>query len=81
MLGPLEVALELGQSEAIKQAVIAGLGIACLPRAAIADALASGQLVALPTPFLALERTLSLVLHRARWRGATLQAFLRRVRA
>ncbi|NCT67134.1 MAG: LysR family transcriptional regulator [Rhodanobacteraceae bacterium] len=81
VLGPLEVALELGQSEAIKQAVIAGLGIACLPRAAIADALASGQLVALPTPFLALERTLSLVLHRARWRGATLQAFLRRVRA
>jgi DNA-binding transcriptional LysR family regulator len=75
-LGPLDVALELGQSEAIRQAVIAGLGIACLPGIAIADAVASGQLVALHTPFLALRRALSLVLHRARYRGASLQAFL-----
>ena len=75
-LGPLDVALELGQSEAIRQAVIAGLGIACLPGVAIADAVASGQLVALRTPFLALQRSLSLVLHRARYRGASLRAFL-----
>ncbi len=81
VLGPLDVALELGQSEAIKQAVIAGLGIACLPQAAIADAVAAGRLVVLRTPFLPLTRTLALVLHRARWRGATLKAFLRSVRA
>ncbi|MBN8726494.1 MAG: LysR family transcriptional regulator [Xanthomonadales bacterium] len=76
VLGPLQVALELGQSEAIKQAVLAGLGIACLPRVAMTDALTSGQLVALRTPFLTLGRSLSLLLHRSRWRGAALQAFL-----
>lgn len=76
VLGPLDVALELGQSEAIKQAVIAGLGIACLPEAAIGDAVAAGRLVALYTPFLSLQRSLALVVHRARYRGATLRAFL-----
>ncbi|HEU4663395.1 MAG TPA: LysR substrate-binding domain-containing protein [Dokdonella sp.] len=76
VLGPLDVALELGQSEAIKQAVIAGLGIACLPAVALADAVASGRIVALHTPFLVLERRLTLLVHRTRWRGATLRAFL-----
>lgn len=80
-LGTLDVALELGQSEAIKQAVIAGLGVACLPAVAIADAVAAGRLVALRVPFLDLRRTLSLVLHRGRYRGANLQAFLRHARA
>jgi DNA-binding transcriptional LysR family regulator len=78
LIGEPMVALELGQSEAIKQAVIAGLGIACLPRAAIADALDSGKLVALRTPFLKMTRTLSIALHRARYRGASLRAFLER---
>ena len=75
-LGPLEVVLELGQSEAIKQAVIAGLGIGCLPAVAIADAVAAGKLVALKVPFLDLRRKLALVVHRERYRGATLAAFL-----
>ncbi|WP_369927068.1 LysR substrate-binding domain-containing protein [Xanthomonas sp. NCPPB 2632] len=68
--------LELDQAEAIKQAVIAGLGIACLPEVAIADARAAGRLVVLPTPFLDLRRTLTLLLHRQRYRGAVLEAFL-----
>lgn len=76
VLGPLSVALELGQSEAIKQAVLAGLGISCLPRVALDDALASGRLVELRTPFLDLQRRLDLVLHRGRYRGAVLTAFL-----
>lgn len=76
VLGRIDVALELGQSEAIKQAVIAGLGIGCLPQAAIGDAVAAGRLVALHTPFLDLRRTLALVLHRSRYRGATLRAFI-----
>ncbi len=75
-LGAFDVALELGQSEAIKQAVLAGLGIACLPRVALDDALASGRLVVLPTPFLDLRRTLTLVVHRARQRGANIRTFL-----
>jgi DNA-binding transcriptional LysR family regulator len=68
--------LELDQSEAIKQAVIAGLGIACLPEVAVVDALATGRMVVLPTPFLDLRRTLSVLLHRQRYRGAVLEAFL-----
>lgn len=68
--------LELDQSEAIKQAVIAGLGIACLPEVAVVDAVATGRMVVLPTPFLDLRRTLSLLLHRLRYRGAVLEAFL-----
>lgn len=68
--------LELGQSEAIKQAVIAGLGIACLPEVAIAEARAAGKLCVLRTPFLDLQRRLTLVLHRERYRGPLLQAFL-----
>jgi DNA-binding transcriptional LysR family regulator len=68
--------LELDQSEAIKQAVIAGLGIACLPEVAIGDAVLAGRIAVLPTPFLDLRRTLSVLLHRQRYRGAVLEAFL-----
>jgi DNA-binding transcriptional LysR family regulator len=75
-LPPGETVLELDQIEAIKQAVAAGLGIACLPEVALADALATGRLVALKTPFLDLGRTLSLLLHKQKYRGALLEAFL-----
>ncbi|SEP13780.1 DNA-binding transcriptional regulator, LysR family [Luteibacter sp. UNC138MFCol5.1] len=68
--------LELDQSEAIKQAVIAGLGIACLPEVAVGDAVHAGRLKVLPTPFLDLRRTLTVLLHRQRYRGAALEAFL-----
>lgn len=70
------VVMELGQVEAIKQAVSAGLGIACLPRVAVHDAAAAGRLAILDTPFLDLCRQLSLVVHRDRFRGRVLQAFL-----
>lgn len=68
--------LELDQSEAIKQAVIAGMGIACLPEVAIVDAIQAGRLAMLSTPFLDLKRTLTVLLHRQRYRGAVLEAFL-----
>lgn len=68
--------LELDQSEAIKQAVIAGLGIACLPEVAIVDAVQTGRMVVLGTPFLDLRRMLSVLVHRQRYRGAVLEAFL-----
>ncbi|CAM5789925.1 LysR substrate-binding domain-containing protein [Castellaniella caeni] len=75
-LPPGHILLELGQIEAIKQAVIAGLGIACLPYAATLDAVATGRLRVLRTPFLKLDRRLSLVLHRSRYRGTLIEAFL-----
>jgi DNA-binding transcriptional LysR family regulator len=76
-LPPGETVLELDQIEAIKQAVVAGLGIACLPAVAVTDALATGKLKALKTPFLDLRRKLSLLLHRQKYRGALLDAFLK----
>ncbi|TAN27684.1 MAG: LysR family transcriptional regulator [Castellaniella sp.] len=75
-LPPGHILLELGQIEAIKQAVIAGLGIACLPAAATVDAVATGRLRVLHTPFLHLDRRLSLVLHRSHYRGTLIEAFL-----
>jgi len=74
-----ETVMELDQIEAIKQAVTAGLGIACLPEVAVTDALATGRLVALKTPFLDLRRKLSILLHREKYRGAALEAFLHSV--
>lgn len=75
-LPPGETVLELDQLEAIKQAVIAGLGIACLPQVAVVDALAAGRLKALKTPFLDLRRKLSILIHRQKYRGALLDAFI-----
>ncbi|AND71298.1 transcriptional regulator [Dyella thiooxydans] len=69
--------LELDQIEAIKQAVVAGLGIACLPEVAVTDAVAAGRLKVLHTPFLDLTRQLSILLHRQKYRGAAMEAFLR----
>ncbi len=74
-----QTVLELDQSESIKQAVTAGLGIACLPAVALTDALAAGRLVVLRTPFLDLRRKLSMLTLRSRYRGALLDAFLSRV--
>lgn len=80
-LPPARTVLELGQVEAIKQAVAAGLGVACLPAVAVTDAVAAGRLAILPTPFLALRRRLSLVWHRSSYRGALVEAFLAAVAA
>ncbi|MBN8716018.1 MAG: LysR family transcriptional regulator [Stenotrophomonas sp.] len=78
-LPPPRRQLELAQTEAIKQAVVAGLGIALLPEVAIREALADGRLRALPVPFLQprLQRRLTLLLARGRYRGGALAAFLR----
>lgn len=71
-----QTVLELGQSEAIKQAVIAGLGIAVLPAIAVGDAVKAQRLVKLHTPFLDLRRRLSWILRRSRYHGALVGAFL-----
>jgi DNA-binding transcriptional LysR family regulator len=52
---------EFGNSEAIKHATAAGLGISCLSRAAVADFLQSGRLVALNTSLPSLHRRFYLI--------------------
>ncbi len=78
-LPPGVTVLQLDQIEAIKQTVIAGMGIACLPAVAVRDDVAAGRLTALKTPFLDLQRRLSLLLHRDTYRGAVLEAFLQAI--
>lgn len=77
ILPPGQIFLELGQVESIKQAVIAGLGISCLPNVATVDAVTSGRLVRLETPFLHLKRRFSLVIHHSRYHNAVLRAFIK----
>jgi len=61
-LGAFSVAMELGDSEAIKHVVAAGLGVSCLSRRVVAEQLEQGKLHALPLP--TLRRKLSRIMHR-----------------
>lgn len=55
----LTVSLELGSTEAIKRAVVAGMGLAIVSLAAVATELRAGQLVRLEIPELSLDRQLT----------------------
>jgi DNA-binding transcriptional LysR family regulator len=68
--------LELGHTEAIKNAVMLGFGISCLSKTVVTDALANGTLVQLNTPFLKLTRDFFILLHKDKHRMALLEAFL-----
>jgi DNA-binding transcriptional LysR family regulator len=69
------VKLEFSSVEAIKQCVIAGLGIAFLPRVAVQEQIDQGRLAALgwQMPF---EVYTQMVWHRARWIPPALREFL-----
>lgn len=56
-------AMQLGSTEAIKQAAAAGLGLACLSRHAVADLLALGSLSVVETPVPPMSRQLWVVRH------------------
>ncbi|MCF7752319.1 LysR family transcriptional regulator [Bacillus subtilis subsp. subtilis] len=56
-------AMQLGSTEAIKQAAAAGLGVACLSRHAVADLVALGSLRILDSPLPPLSRQLWVVHH------------------
>lgn len=73
----VQVELELGSNEAVKRAVASGIGLGCLSRLALEDALAEGWLVELPTSLPPMSRTLSIVRHRARKLGSAAEDFLR----
>jgi DNA-binding transcriptional LysR family regulator len=68
--------LVLGGSEAIKNAVMHGLGISCLSRCVVRDALDDGRLVSLPTTLPHLTRQFSLVRHRNKHLSPALREFL-----
>jgi|TARA_B110000977_G_scaffold200076_1_gene289368 DNA-binding transcriptional LysR family regulator len=61
IMSNLKVKLELGNSEAIKQAVKTGLGLGCLSELALASEIKHKELRVLNTPELKLTRELSIV--------------------
>jgi len=75
----LNLCMELGSPEAIKGAVAAGMGVSVLSESVIAKEVALGQLVAIPLDP-PLERPISLVHARQKFRVPTLEVLLRFIR-
>ncbi|EOS92879.1 LysR family transcriptional regulator [Erwinia tracheiphila] len=75
-LPSFRLALELGNSEAIKHAVRHGMGISCLSRRVIEEQLHSGTLCEVPLPMPALKRTLYRIQHRQKHLSRPLLRFL-----
>lgn len=70
------VVLEFSSIEAIKQCVIAGMGISVLPRVAVEDEIARGQLVALPWAGEPIVIETQMLWHTGKSGAKALQAFL-----
>ena len=71
----VNVGLELASTEAIKQAVGAGLGLAIVSRAAIVDQVALGRIIVLPVHDVSFARTLSELRYLGRAPSAAAVAF------
>ena len=71
-----QMAMELGNSEAIKHAVRHGLGISCLSRRVIAEQLQAGTLSEVTVPLPRLVRTLGRVHHRQKHISNAITRFL-----
>lgn len=72
ILPSLNVAHELQHTEAIKRAVEANLGIGCLSRVTLEDAFKRGSLVPLKTRDRDFSRKFYFVLHKKKYRGASI---------
>lgn len=76
ILSQIPIAVELQHTEAIKRAVGNGLGLGCLSRISVEDALKRGDLVELVVPKRDFERTLYFILHKKKHRSAGIQRWL-----
>lgn len=76
VLNNIDIFMELGQSEAIKRAVIADMGISCLSVLAIESELQRGELVTIDTPYLDFSRTLTMIVHEEKYISPLLKTFL-----
>ncbi|AOS96454.1 HTH-type transcriptional regulator CysL [Microbulbifer aggregans] len=76
LLPKLHILLELQHTEAIKRAVEAGLGISCLSRVSLSDALRRGSLVELRVPQRDFRRVFHFVLHKQKYRSAGIERWL-----
>lgn len=74
-LGTLRFGLELGNTEAIKRAVMSGFGVSCLSLHVVGDEIARGALVPLRAGLPRVIRPLQLVVHRDKFPTQGLLAF------
>jgi DNA-binding transcriptional LysR family regulator len=72
--------IEFGSVEAIKQCAMVGMGIAVLPAVTVANEVARGQLVVLPTVN-PLQVYTQMIWHKDKWLSPALRAFLDLCRA
>ena len=72
----LNVSMELGSTEAIKEALIAGLGVSILSKSSILREIRDGILKQIPIRGLKLERDFYQVFHRQRSLSPVSQAFI-----
>jgi DNA-binding transcriptional LysR family regulator len=71
------IAFELGNLEAIKQCVVSGLGAAVIPKIAVQQELATGNLGVIPFSHPELRLDLQLIVHPQKWMSHSLLAFIR----
>lgn len=73
LLPKLNIMLELQHTEAIKRAVETGLGLGCISRVALRDAIRRGNLVALSVPHRDFRRHFYFIVHRHKYQSAGIQ--------
>lgn len=81
LLPELRIALELQHTEAIKGAVEAGLGVGCVSRIALNEALARGRVAACRVPHRDFRRQFFFLLHKHKYQSAGVQRWLELCRA
>lgn len=75
--GKIRPFLELDDIEAIKQATQVGLGISCLSRVVVEEALKSNKLIELKVPFLNLSREFYILIHKEKYHSMVISEFLK----
>ena len=81
LLPELRIALTLQHTEAIKRAVAAGLGVGCVSRIALDDAVSRGSLNACRVPHRDFRRQFFFLLHRHKFRSAGIARWIDLCRA
>ncbi|KAA0258171.1 LysR family transcriptional regulator [Deferribacter autotrophicus] len=73
---PVNVLLELGHTEAIKNAVSQGVGVGCLSKAVLEDLVRLKKIKILNVPFLDLKRKFYFVMHKKKYITTVIKKFM-----
>lgn len=76
--GKIQPFLELDDTEAIKQATQAGLGISCLSRIVVEESIKNNKLIELKTPFLNLRREFHILVHKEKYQSMIMSEFIKK---